>query len=300
MRRKSKIFLSYSYSDKGGVLDKFIRDLEQSNSLSVWTAEQQLTAGSRIVETIHKAISDSDYFIQIASFQKSKWLNNEMQIAYSEELKNQNLKIITVILNDLGTSERILGIGSRGIVLNFGSNYQGGFKSLMDYINLNSSDNLANFSLDTSINKQTIIGISSRVNDKLIAHFSNHPEKLKVIDRRLFEEVIAELFYGFGFDIELTQQTRDGGRDIIAIKNDETQLKYLIECKRPDPGNVVGIRPVRELFGVKQDEKATKAILATTTYFSKDALMFFERNKWELESKDFNDIMKWIHDYNLR
>lgn len=68
-------------------------------------------------------------------------------------------------------------------------------------------------------------------------------------------------------------------RDIIAIKKLGTELKYLIECKRPDPGNVVGIKPVRELFGVKQDEKASKAILVTTSCFSPDAIQFVERNK---------------------
>jgi len=77
-------------------------------------------------------------------------------------------------------------------------------------------------------------------------------------------------------------------------------LKYLIECKRPDEGNKIGIRPVRELLGVKQDEKATKAILATTSYFSKDALQFFDRNKWELEPKDFDGLMKWIALYKQK
>lgn len=142
-----------------------------------------------------------------------------------------------------------------------------------------------------------IIKISSKVNDKLVDHLSKNPKELKTIDRRLFEELIAELFDGFGFDVELTQKTRDGGVDIIAIKNDQVKMKYLIECKRPDPDNPVGIKPVRELFGVKNDNKATKAILATTTYFSKEALMFFEKNKWELEPKDFSGILEWIEDY---
>lgn len=109
--------------------------------------------------------------------------------------------------------------------------------------------------------------------------------------------MVAEIFHGFGFDVELTQQTRGGGRDVIAIKNSEAKVKYLIECKRPDPGNLVVIRPVRELFGVKKDEKATKAILATTSFFTNDAKIFFERNKWELEPKDFDDIMRWILQY---
>ena len=142
-----------------------------------------------------------------------------------------------------------------------------------------------------------IITIASKVNDKLIDHLSRFPNELKTIDRRIFEEIIAELFVGFGYQVELTQKTRDGGRDIIAIKNLEANIKYLIECKRPDVGNPIGIKPVRELFGVKNDEGATKAILATSTYFSKDAILFFERNKWELEPKDFNGIIDWIDDY---
>ena len=88
---------------------------------------------------------------------------------------------------------------------------------------------------------------------------------------------MAELFFGFGYDVELTAKTRDGGRDIIAIKRAEANVKYLIECKRPDPGGYVGVRPVRELYGMKTHEGATKAILATTAYFSQDAMPFFRR-----------------------
>jgi HJR/Mrr/RecB family endonuclease len=105
------------------------------------------------------------------------------------------------------------------------------------------------------------------------------------------------LFDGFGYKVELTAQTRDGGRDVIAIGGQEVEGKYLIECKRPDPGRRVGIRPVRELFGVKTDEHATKAILATTAYFTRDALLFFDRHKWELEPRDFDGLMNWISAY---
>jgi hypothetical protein len=300
MHRNSKIFLSYSYSDRDEILDKFINDLDKLPNISLWLAEMELTNGDPVFRDISKAISDCDYFIRIASYRKSNWLDNEMQLAYAEELKNQNLKIITIAFNHYIGNEIINGIGKRGIVIYFGGDYDRGFTELLKYISINSSDNLVSFSLDTSIDKHTIIDISSRINDKLILYFSNNPDKMKVMDRRLFEEFIAEIFYGFGFKVELTQQTRDGGRDIIAIKKEETELKYLIECKRPDPGNIIGVKPVRELFGVKQDEKATKAILATTSFFSKDAIMFFERNKWELESKDFNGIMKWIEDYKRK
>jgi DNA-binding transcriptional MerR regulator len=143
----------------------------------------------------------------------------------------------------------------------------------------------------------SIITVSDEVSSKLVEYFNTHPEELKVMNRRKFEELIAELFRGFGYQVELTKQTRDGGRDIIAIKSEKVSVKYLIECKRPEPGNYVSIAPVRELYGVKTHEGATKAILATTTRFSPDALEFFDMHKWELEPKDYNGIMEWISDY---
>jgi len=95
----------------------------------------------------------------------------------------------------------------------------------------------------------------------------------------------------------LTKQTHDGGRDIIAVKRAEVQVQYLIECRRPDPGGYVGVSPVRELLGVKTDERATKGILATTAYFSKDARLLFEKHKWELELKEYEDLREWIQFY---
>lgn len=139
--------------------------------------------------------------------------------------------------------------------------------------------------------------ITSNVHENLIRYFSEHPEEMKTMNRRLFEEMIAELFSGFGYEVELTKQTRDGGIDIFAFKQLEVSVKYIIQAKRPNPENPVGVDPVRALYGVKGDEGATKAILATTTSFTKDALMFFGRHKWELEPKDYDGIMRWIDEY---
>lgn len=300
MSKTSQIFLSYSYADKGVSVERLIRDLRNVPNIVLWEAEQQIENGEPIFQSISKAISECDYFINIPSFHKSHWVDIELQLAYADEVKNQNLKIITCEFRNVNSQEKIIGRGHRGVVINFGLNYDLAFAELTRYIIVNSASSLISFDLDTSINRQTIIDISSNINEKLIAYFANHPENLKRMDRRLFEELVAELFNGFGFQVELTQKTRDGGRDIVAIKNEEAQLKYLIECKRPDDGNTVGVKPVRELFGVKQDEKASKAILATTSYFSKDATLFFERNKWELEPKDFNGIVQWIDTYKRK
>lgn len=139
-----------------------------------------------------------------------------------------------------------------------------------------------------------IILDSRCIGKRLISHFSENPDRLFDIHPEEFERLIANVWFQFGYEVELTSRTRDGGRDIIAIKHAESSVRYLIECKRYSEDRKVGIVPVRALYGVKTDEEATKAILATTSGFSRDALEFFERHRWEMEGQDFNGILNWL------
>ena len=143
-----------------------------------------------------------------------------------------------------------------------------------------------------------IVVVNEQVGANLVKRFHKNPKAMRLMDRREFEELVAELFDGFGYHVELTQRTRDGGIDIVAVGHkDGIGTKYLIECKRPEPNKTLGVGLVRELLGVKTHEKATKAILATTTHFSADARLLERQHKWELELKDFNDIVDWIDQY---
>jgi restriction endonuclease Mrr len=139
--------------------------------------------------------------------------------------------------------------------------------------------------------------VASAITQDLVEYFANHPREMKTMNRRLFEELIAELWVGFGYKVELTAQTRDGGKDIIAVRNDLFDEMVLIECKRPEPHTVLGVKPVRELLGVKVSEGATKAILATTAFFSNDARLLFENMRWELEGRDYDGLQDWIQKY---
>lgn len=145
----------------------------------------------------------------------------------------------------------------------------------------------------------SIVLATSALTDRLV-EIHRRPDDLRLLDRRAFEELVAELFSGFGYEVELTAKTKDQGRDVIAIKKiDEVAVKYLVECKRPEPGNAVGVGVVRQLFGVVEDERATKGILVATTHFSPDAKSFVLRNKWRLELKEYEQIVEWITSYLL-
>lgn len=129
---------------------------------------------------------------------------------------------------------------------------------------------------------------------RLIDDARIEPAALLELSARQFEELIAEVWSRFGYVVELTARTKDGGRDVIAVRRAEAEVRYLIECKRYSPQHKVGVQFVRALYGVRTDERATKAFLATTSTFSRDALIFFERHRWELEARDFEGVRRWI------
>lgn len=119
-------------------------------------------------------------------------------------------------------------------------------------------------------------------------------------DWRVFEEMVAEIFRKFGYEIELTKRTRDGGKDIIALRKskDEVTERLLIECKHWQ--SKIDVKPIRNLIGVAvtQDELPTGIILATTSTFTEDAkeLKINSTISVELDLKDCNDVLNWIGD----
>jgi restriction system protein len=118
------------------------------------------------------------------------------------------------------------------------------------------------------------------------------------IEPRLFEELIEKCMKKMGMHTELTKQTRDGGIDIIAFEDTKfTKNHYIIECKRYNPDHKVGISYVQRLYGVKQDIKATKAFLVTSSSFTSPALEFEKLHQWEMELKAGKDVEKWLNTY---
>ncbi len=111
---------------------------------------------------------------------------------------------------------------------------------------------------------------------ELLKYVARHPESLRRVSSRDFEKIIAEILSSFGFNIELTGKTRDGGCDILAFGLDKLgiQTKYIVECKRYAADRPVRIELVRSLYAVKHKEQADHALLVTTSYFTRDAEKF--------------------------
>ncbi|MBL7706772.1 MAG: restriction endonuclease [Taibaiella sp.] len=140
--------------------------------------------------------------------------------------------------------------------------------------------------------------IVTDIDDEIKKYFNKHPEKLYEMNPRKFEELIASILKDLGFDIELTQATRDGGRDIIAsIRNAVTNMLAYVECKRYAADFKVGVGIIRQVSGVHYLRKPTKSIIVTTGFFTKDAVEEARLIENQLDLKDFNDIREWLKDY---
>lgn len=117
-------------------------------------------------------------------------------------------------------------------------------------------------------------------------------EAIYDITPREFEELVAEVFSQQGYNVEITPATRDGGCDIIATK-EISGIPYmiLIECKKYSARHKVDVQLVRSLLGVQSDRKANKAILVTSSLFTRDARQFAERQEHLISLVDINDLM---------
>jgi hypothetical protein len=114
---------------------------------------------------------------------------------------------------------------------------------------------------------------SSVVTEEYLAYLAKHPDEMIAVHPRKFEAIVAAVLREIGYDVEVTPSSWDGGKDIIALaRSGERPLVTLVECKRYGSKRSVGIRHVRELFGVVTHEKADRGLLVTSSSYTKSAV----------------------------
>lgn len=140
-----------------------------------------------------------------------------------------------------------------------------------------------------------LVVVSNQVWGELLQRLGDNPEELHKLSPRDFERLVADLLEQRGYAVELTQATRDGGKDIlVAAPTELGEFIYLVECKRYAPTRPVGVSLVRELYGVVEKERATAGLIVTSSYFTREAMEFREPIRHRMSLRDYNDIAKWI------
>lgn len=139
------------------------------------------------------------------------------------------------------------------------------------------------------------------VNETLLEKLKRQPASIFDIPPRKFEELVAELLDGMGFEVELTKQTRDGGKDILAyMKTPVGKFLCLVEAKRYRQNRTIGVELVRTLYGTLSDYQANSAMLVTTSSFSQDAHAFRRRHEYQLSLHDYGNIVTWIQNHKAQ
>mgnify|MGYP002853922773 CR=1 FL=1 len=115
------------------------------------------------------------------------------------------------------------------------------------------------------------------------------------ISDRQFEELVAEVFQRNGYTVELTPAIKDGGKDVIATRNiNGVSICLYIECKHYDPSDPVGVGIVRYAAGVRSHDRVNKAIVVTTSRFTRGASKFAAEEKHLIQLMGLDDLMRMM------
>jgi restriction system protein len=99
------------------------------------------------------------------------------------------------------------------------------------------------------------------------------------------EILTANLFESLGFNAKLTSVGADGGIDVILRKPGSELPVGIAQCKAWTT-HKVGVKPIREFFGVMSAEKVEHGIFVTTSTFTDEAREFAEGKNLELIDGD--------------
>lgn len=222
---------------------------------------------------ISKTISSSFYFQKMFDFKPvvAPDINNYLKLF--NDLKTLNPDNYKIIDSDTDSEDQLLEVEYDLTELDGATDDKEQERRI---ILLNESNNI----------KKTILDIYGKNN------------QLFNIKPRQFEELMAELLTNRGFQVELTKQTRDGGYDIIALYKvaDLGTMKWLVECKR-FTREKVGIEVIRSFKEVIQSNNVNRGIIATTSYFTADAIKKKQETPYLLDFLDKDAILKWIFEY---
>ncbi len=96
-------------------------------------------------------------------------------------------------------------------------------------------------------------------------------ELLFALSPRELECLAGALYEAMGYMATLTPPQRDGGRDVVAVRESPGQREVvLIECK--SHSSPIGVEIIRSLLGVVSTERANKGVLVTCGRFTRGAV----------------------------
>jgi HJR/Mrr/RecB family endonuclease len=159
--------------------------------------------------------------------------------------------------------------------------------SLQDETNYESKLFAPSSSLLVLPEQRPVIIQAKVIQQKLIERIGCNMEEVMKLTSRQFEEFIGEMFEKEGFKVELTQETRDNGKDIILTSESITGKNlYYVECKKWSQDRKVSVGVIQRLHGAVLADRATKGIVVTTASFSDPAIREVKKIEHQMSLMD--------------
>ena len=96
--------------------------------------------------------------------------------------------------------------------------------------------------------------------------------RLQAIDGYDFEDFVADFFEADGWEAIVTQDSQDGGIDVIVEKYSPFEERAVIQAKRQAPDNKVGRPDVQQYSAlIREDHHRDMAVIVTTSAFTRGA-----------------------------
>jgi Holliday junction resolvasome RuvABC ATP-dependent DNA helicase subunit len=151
----------------------------------------------------------------------------------------------------------------------------------------------------TKISEEDVREVFALFGTRVREESSGSPNEMAEMSGQDFERLICRLLDAMEFRTELTKVSGDGGIDIIAVL-DKSIIggKYLFQCKRYAPDNLVGASAVRDFYGAVTADRAVKGVFVTTSDFTPQAREFADKTGIELI--DAAKLKALLHDHGLQ
>lgn len=122
---------------------------------------------------------------------------------------------------------------------------------------------------------------------------------LKEIEWKRFEQICTEYLRMAGYVAQETKVGADGGVDIHVRKPGEENFKGIVQCKAWNTYKV-GVKPIRELFGIMAADRISTGIFITSGEFTSEAEEFAKGKINLVWGEKFINLIKKLPEDNQK
>jgi len=154
-----------------------------------------------------------------------------------------------------------------------------------------------------AILQQFNINDASLEYEEIGTHLTRNYSDIYSLAPRKFEELIGDIYKSLGYEVKLTQQTNDGGCDLVLLESSRDE-QILVECKRYAESRKVGVGLVRQLCGALVENEASKGVMVTSSGYSRDAEQYAKNiysthHRLSIDLRSAEDLLRCVGAYNL-